>query len=106
MDRLKKRFDAMYSGPENSGRTLILDEGADVTVAGSTLEQLQYVAVQAAGETRICAASMVPAEVIGIDGPRSASAVTTSWRSAVSRTCGHAPTGGWPAHLCSICFRA
>ena len=37
------------------------------------MEQLQYVAVQAAGETRICAASMVPAEVIGIDGPRSAS---------------------------------
>ena len=73
VDRLKKRFEAMYSGPENSGRTLVLDEGADVTVAGSTLEQLQYVAVQAAGETRICAASMVPSEVIGIDGPRSAS---------------------------------
>ena len=49
VDRLKKRFEAMYSGPENAGRTLVLDEGADVTVVGSTLEQLQYEAVQKAG---------------------------------------------------------
>jgi hypothetical protein len=47
----------MYAGPENAGRTLVLDEGADVTVAGSTLEQLQYEAVQKAGERRICAAA-------------------------------------------------
>src|SRR6266536_3124943 len=57
VDRLKKRFAAMYSGPENAGRTLVLDEGADVTVAGSTLEQLQYTAVQQAGERRVCAAA-------------------------------------------------
>ena len=73
VDRLKKRFDALYGGPENSGRTLVLDEGADVVVAGSTLEQLQYVAVQGAGETRILAAAMVPTEVAGLEGPRSAS---------------------------------
>ena len=73
VDRLKARFAAMYSGPENAGRTLILDEGADVTVAGSTLEQLQYTAVQAAGETRIIAAAQVPAEIIGIEGARAAS---------------------------------
>ena len=73
VDRLKKRLDALYGGPENAGRTLVLDEGADVTVAGSTLEQLQYVSVQAAGETRILAAAQVPTEVVGIEGPRSAS---------------------------------
>lgn len=73
VDRLKKRFEAMYSGPENSGRTLVLDEGADVTVAGSTLEQLQYVAVQGAGQTRILAAAMVPSEIVGLEGPREAS---------------------------------
>ena len=73
VDRLKARFAALYSGPENAGRTLVLDEGADVTVAGSTLEQLQYTAVQAAGETRILAAAQVPTEVIGVEGPRSAS---------------------------------
>ena len=57
VDRLKKRFDALYAGPQNAGRTLILDEGADVTVAGSTMEQLQFEAVQKAGERRICAAA-------------------------------------------------
>jgi phage portal protein BeeE len=73
VDRLKKRFEALYGGPGNSGRTLVLDEGADVTVAGSTLEQLQYVTVQAAGQTRILAAAMVPSEIVGLEGPREAS---------------------------------
>ena len=57
VDRLKARFEAMHSGPENAGRTLILDEGADVAVVGSTMEQLQYEAVQKAGERRVCAAA-------------------------------------------------
>jgi phage portal protein BeeE len=73
VDRLKKRFEALYGGPGNSGRTLVLDEGADVTVAGSTLEQLQYVTVQAAGQNRILAAAMVPSEIVGLEGPREAS---------------------------------
>lgn len=73
LDRLKKRFASLYAGPENAGKTLVLDEGADVTVAGSTLEQLQLVAVQNAGESRICAAAQMPVEVVGLEGPRSAS---------------------------------
>ena len=66
LDALKKRFAALYAGPGNAGKTLILDEGADVTVAGSTLEQLQFTAVQAAGVERIAAAAMVPLEVLGL----------------------------------------
>jgi phage portal protein BeeE len=73
VDRLKKRFEALYGGPGNAGKTLVLDEGADVTVAGSTLEQLQYATVQAAGQTRILAAAMVPSEIVGLEGPREAS---------------------------------
>jgi HK97 family phage portal protein len=66
VDKLKKRFAAIYGGPENSGKTLVLDEGADVTVAGSTLEQLQFTAVQAAGVERIASAAQVPLEVLGV----------------------------------------
>lgn len=66
VESLKKRFSALYAGPENSGKVLVLDEGADVTVAGSTLEQLQFVAVQGAGAERICTAAMVPLEVLGL----------------------------------------
>ena len=63
---LKKRIGALYGGPENAGKTLVLDEGADMTVAGSSLEQLQYTAVQGAGVERILAAAGVPAEVCGL----------------------------------------
>lgn len=70
---IAKRLTAKHSGPENAGKVWVLDSGADVATAGSTLEQLQFTAVQAAGETRVCVAAQVPAEVIGIDGPRSAS---------------------------------
>lgn len=66
VDRLRQRFSAKFGGAENAGKTLVLDEGADVVVAGSTLEQLQFTAVQQAGERRICAAASVPLEIVGL----------------------------------------
>ena len=66
VDRLRRRLQAKFGGPENAGKTLVLDEGADVTVAGSTLEQLQAVAITEAGERRICSAAGVPLEVVGL----------------------------------------
>jgi phage portal protein BeeE len=64
--RLKKRFDVLFGGPGNAGRVLVLDEGADATVAGSTLEQLQFQALSQVSEARICAAAQVPLEVVGL----------------------------------------
>jgi len=57
VETLRKRIRARYGGPENAGNVLILDEGADVSATGSTLEQLQADAVTKAGERRICAAA-------------------------------------------------
>jgi hypothetical protein len=57
IDTLRKRVRAKYGGAENAGNVLVLDEGADLAVAGSTLEQLQYDAVSKAGERRVCAAA-------------------------------------------------
>lgn len=65
-NKLKDRFAALFGGPTNSGKTLVLDEGADAMVAGSTMEQLQYTAVQNAGVERISAAAQVPLDVIGL----------------------------------------
>ena len=73
IDMLRERIQARYGGPQNAGKTLVLDQGGDAVVAGSTLQQLQFTAVQQATETRIAAASSVPVEIIGIEGPRSAS---------------------------------
>jgi hypothetical protein len=57
VDTLRKRFRARWGGPQNAGNILVLDEGADLSVSGSTLEQLQFDAVTRAGERRVCAAA-------------------------------------------------
>lgn len=66
INKLKDRFAALYGGAANAGKTLVLDEGADLTVAGSSMEQLQFAALQAGGVERICAAAQVPLDVIGL----------------------------------------
>ena len=64
--RLRDQMHAKFGGPKNAFRTLILDEGADVTLLGHTMEQMTFTAVQAAGETRIAAAGGVPPIVVGL----------------------------------------
>jgi hypothetical protein len=56
-------MDKQHKGPENAGKTLYLGGGADVSVVGADMKQLDYKAVQGAGETRIAAASGVGAVI-------------------------------------------
>lgn len=56
-------MEASHAGPQNAGRTLYLAGGADVTVVGADMAQLDYKAVQGAGETRLAAASGVGAVI-------------------------------------------
>jgi phage portal protein BeeE len=65
VDNVKARIEARHGGVDNAFRTLVLDEGADVTVIGNTFEQMNFSTVQAAGENRIIIASGVPGIVIG-----------------------------------------
>jgi phage portal protein BeeE len=65
VNRIRDRINDDHGGVDNAFRTLILDEGADVTVIGNTLEQMNFSTVQAAGENRIVIASGVPGIVIG-----------------------------------------
>lgn len=58
-----EKMDATHNGPVNAGKTLYLGGGADVTVVGADMRQLDYKAVQGAGETRIAAASGVGAVI-------------------------------------------
>lgn len=66
LKRLSDQITARHGGPSNAFRTLILDEGADTTVLGHNFEQMQFSAVQAAGENRIAVAAGVPAIVAGL----------------------------------------
>lgn len=57
------KMDAAHKGPENAGKTLYLGGGADVTVVGANMRELDFKIVQGAGETRIAAASGVGAVI-------------------------------------------
>lgn len=59
-------FNASHdSSPEKAYKTLFLAGGADVKTVGTDLRQLDFKAVQGAGETRICAAARVPPIIAG-----------------------------------------
>lgn len=62
----QKRLNAENSGTENAGRTLNLYPGADPVIVGSNMEQLDFRAVQGAGETRIAAAAGTPPIIVGL----------------------------------------
>lgn len=51
-----KALDDRVAGTDNAYKRLNLYPGADVTIAGATLSQIDFKAVQGAGETRIAAA--------------------------------------------------
>ena len=55
-----------HQGVDQAYKTLYVGGGADVTVAGADLRQLDFKATQGAGETRITAAGGVPAVIVGL----------------------------------------
>jgi phage portal protein BeeE len=65
IDSLRDLMQARYGGVDNAFKTLILDQGADHSVVGNSLEQMNFTTVQAAGENRILIASGVPGIVVG-----------------------------------------
>lgn len=65
-DEIVGMLEAKHAGVANAYRTLYLTAGADATVVGSDLKQLDFKATQGAGETRIAALSRVPAPLLGI----------------------------------------
>lgn len=65
-DELVEMMDDRHAGLRNAYKTLYLTAGADVTVVGTDLKQMDFKAVQGAGETRIAFLSRVPAPILGI----------------------------------------
>ncbi len=66
VDRIRERWNARYSGAASAGGTVILDEGADLTVVGKDMRETSFDAVQAAGEARMASAAGVPPIVAGL----------------------------------------
>jgi phage portal protein BeeE len=55
-----------HSGSANAYRTLYLTAGADATVVGKDLQQLEFKATQGAGETRMAAAAGIHPVIAGL----------------------------------------
>lgn len=61
-----KSFEERHSGVANAWKALHIFGGADPIPIGSNFKDLDYKAVQGAGETRIASRARVPAAVLGI----------------------------------------
>jgi hypothetical protein len=72
IDAVRERIQARYGGAENAFKTLVLDQGADATVIGNSLQQMDFSVVGAAGEQRILAAALVPGVLVGLEPLRGA----------------------------------
>jgi phage portal protein BeeE len=59
-------LESNHAGVANAYRTLYLTAGADATVVGSDLKQIDFKQTQGAGETRLSVLSRVPAPLLGI----------------------------------------
>lgn len=65
-DEAVAMLESQHAGIANAYRTLYLTLGADATVVGSSLKEMDFKLTQGAGETRISVLSRVPAVLLGI----------------------------------------
>ena len=61
-----KVFKDAHGDLTDAYRTIFLGGGADVTVVGSDMKQVDFKQTQGGGETRICAAARVPPIIVGV----------------------------------------
>ena len=83
--KFKERLESRHQGAAQAFKTLYLGAGADIKLVGANLEQLNFKAVQGAGETRIAAAAGVPASILGISEGLAGSALNAGNYTAARR---------------------
>lgn len=72
VDAIRERVNARYGGPTNAGKTIILDQGADLLAMGNSLSQIDFTNVMGLGVERILAAAGVPPLLIGLESIKGA----------------------------------
>jgi Phage portal protein len=88
IDMIVERIGEKYGGAANVGKTLVFDQGAD-PILGNGLKDLDYAAVQAVGEIRICAAAGVPPVLMGLKSAEDQSTYQTEMRRFADVTIHH-----------------
>lgn len=84
-ERYKKLFREGHQGLSNAYKTLFIAKGADVTPVGTNLQQMDFRAVQSAGETRLSAAAGVPSILVGFSEGLSGSSLNAGNYSTARR---------------------
>jgi len=72
VDAIRERMNARYGGTDNAAKTLVLDQGADATIIGNSLSQMDFSGVSSVGVERILAACAVPGVLVGLEPLRGA----------------------------------
>jgi hypothetical protein len=72
VDALRERLAARYGGVDNAFKTIILDQGADITTVGNNLREMDFSGVQQSGADRVLAAAGVPGVLVGLEPLRGA----------------------------------
>jgi hypothetical protein len=72
VDSIRERMTARYGGPDNAGKTLILDQGADLVAVGNSLADMDFSNVSQDGIERILAAAGVPPLLVGLESVKGA----------------------------------
>jgi hypothetical protein len=85
MKKVKALFTQKYEGVDNAYKTLHLGGGADITVVGNNMEQVNFKQVQGAGEVRIAAAAGTPPAILGLSDALSGSSLNAGNFSAARR---------------------
>ena len=82
------KMDDSHAGWQNAYKTLYLGGGADVTMVGKDLQQLDFKATQGAGETRVAAASGVHPVVAALSEGMSGSSLNAGNFNSAARLVG------------------
>lgn len=87
-DEIVDMMEEKHAGVANAYRTLYLTAGADATVVGSDLSQIDFKSTVGQGETRISVLSRVPASLLGISEGLAGSSLNAGNFSAARRSFG------------------
>jgi phage portal protein BeeE len=66
INRIRNAIAARHAGPRNAGGTMVLDQGADLTIVGDRMQGSAFSDLRAAGESRIASAGQVPPLLAGL----------------------------------------
>ena len=100
LKKVQEQIQARHGGTANAFKSMVIDQGADVTVVGNNFAEMAFTLLQAAGEVRIASAGGTPPIVAGLQGGLDAS--TMANYAAAYRNFADSTVNGLWRGACSV----